>query len=126
MVPEETTQPQKESAAEYRVIGILSDKLLELEAKHGRIGVVTHPDGKSWAIVLRKPRRNEYKMFRAHSNNPQRLADAQEVLVTQTCIWPADPNALQALMDEWPGIPEACGRTLIELAGMSGLEQGKG
>jgi hypothetical protein len=103
---------------------IPAEKLVELEAKHGRIGVVTHPDAKSWAVVLRKPRRGEYKMFRAHSNNPQRAPDAQENLVKQTCVWP-EPAGLEAMLEEWPGIPEACGRMLIELAGMSGLEQGK-
>lgn len=104
---------------------ISQEKLLELEAKHGRIGVVTHPDGKSWTVVLRKPRRAEYKMFRAHSNDPRRAPDAQENLIKQTCVFP-DAAGLEALLEDWPGIPEACGRTLIELAGMSGLEQGKG
>ena len=104
---------------------ITTEKLAELEAAHGRIGVVTHTDGKSWAVVLRKPKRGEYKMFRAHSGNDQKRPEAQENLVKQTCIWPETGQALDALLDEWPGIPEACGAMLMSLAGMSGLEQGK-
>lgn len=101
------------------------EQLAELEQKHGRIGVVSHPDDKSWVVVLRKPKRAEYKMFRAHANNPQHAPDSQENLLKQTCVW-SYPTALDPLLEEWPGIPEACGKTLAMLAGMSGLEQGKG
>ncbi len=104
---------------------VTPEKLAELESAHGRIGVVTHPDGKSWVLVLRHPRRVEYKMFRQYAANEQKKTEAQETLVKQTCVWPETPAALDALLDEWPGIPEACGATLMSLAGMSGLEQGK-
>jgi hypothetical protein len=99
--------------------------LTELEAKHKRIGVVTHPDGKSWVVVLRKPTRAEYKMFRSNSNSPQKASDAQEIHCRSTVVYPPSKEAFDALLEEWPGIPEACGKTIIELAGMSGLEQGK-
>ena len=99
-------------------------QIQELEAKHGRIGVVRSRDGKSWEIVLRKPSRMEYRQFRSNVNNPQRHDMAQETLVKQTCVSP-DGAGLEALLDEWPGIPEACSRILIELAGMAGDEQGK-
>lgn len=103
---------------------ISQEKLAELEAKHGRVGVVSHADGKSWVVVLRKPRRAEYKMFKAHLTEPRRAADAQENLVKQTCVFPDAPT-LEALLDEWPGIPDACGNTIIALSGMAGVEQGK-
>jgi hypothetical protein len=32
---------------------------------------------------------------------------------------------IEPLLNEWPGIPEACGKMIVELAGMSGFEQGK-
>jgi hypothetical protein len=97
-----------------------------LEAAHGRIGVVTHPDGRTWRVVMRKPKRAEYKMFRANSNNAQRVADAQETFLLQTCVYPASRAELDVLLDEWPGIPEACGRTILDLCGMTGVESGKG
>lgn len=100
--------------------------LVELEAKHGRIGVVTSKDGKSWRVVLRKPKRAEYKMFRANTNNPQRAPEAQETLFMQTCLYPEGRAALDVLLEEWPGIPEACGQTFIDLGGMVGIESGKG
>jgi len=104
---------------------VSKEKLEELEALHKRIGVVTHPDGKSWYVVLRKPKRAEYKLFRANSNNPQLQAEAQEKLFKCTCVVPATQPEIEALLDEWPGIPEACARMFIELAGMAGVEEGK-
>jgi hypothetical protein len=99
--------------------------LTELEAKHKRIGIVTHPDTKSWIVVLRKPTRAEYKMFRSNSNNAQKASDAQEILCRSIVVYPPSKEQFDALLEDWPGIPEACGKTIIELAGMSGQEQGK-
>jgi hypothetical protein len=100
-------------------------KLEALEAQWKRIGVVTHPDGKSWAVVLRKPTRSEYKLFKANANNPATTPEAQEKLFKATCVLPEGQPAIEALLEEWPGIPEACGKTFQMLAGMSGVEEGK-
>jgi hypothetical protein len=102
-----------------------AEKLTELEAAHGRIGVVTSSDGRSWCVVLRKPKRAEYKMFRANASHDMKRTEAQETFFKQTCVWPATPVEVEALLDEWPGIPEACSGTIMSLAGMSGAEQGK-
>jgi hypothetical protein len=102
------------------------DEIKALEATHKTIGVVTAADGKSWRVILRKPNRGEYKRFRAFSNNPQRVDVAQETLFNDICVWPAGSTEREALLNEWPGIPEACGKMLMELAGMAGTEQGKG
>lgn len=101
------------------------EEVKALEATHKYIGVVTASDGKSWRVVLRKPTRVEYKRFRAFSNNPQRVDQAQETLFNDICVWPAGQQAREMLLDEWPGIPEACGKMMLELAGMSGIEAGK-
>ena len=101
-------------------------KLEELEALHKRIGVVTHPDGKTWAVVLRKPTRNEYKLFKANANNPAATSESQERLFKATCVLPAGLPAIEVLLDDWPGIPEACSKTFSMLAGMTGIEEGKG
>jgi hypothetical protein len=100
-------------------------KLEALEAMHKRIGVVTHPDGKSWAVVLRKPARSEYKLFKANANNPSTQAEAQEKLFKATCLIPEGQPAIEALLEDWPGIPEACSKTFAMLAGMAGIEEGK-
>ena len=47
------------------------------------------------------------------------------MLVKQTCVWPEGQAAVDTLLDEWPGIPEACGNMFMSLAGMAGTEQGK-
>lgn len=100
------------------------EDLANLEATHKRIGVVTHHDSKSWCVVLRKPTRAEYKRFRSWINQPQKSDIAQEQLFKDTVVFPAK-GEIEALLDEWPGIPEACGKMLAELAGMSAVEQGK-
>lgn len=104
---------------------ISQEKLRELEAAHKRIGVVTHHDGKSWAVVVRKPSYKEYKLFKANANNPATTSDAQERLFKATCVLPETLADVQALLEEWPGIPEACGKVFQELAGMTGVEEGK-
>ncbi len=109
-----------------KVPGLSDEELGVLEQTHGRIGVVTSPDGRSWGVVMRKPKRAEYKMFRANatSDKVQIKNEAQETFFKQTCVWP-NAQSLDALLEEWPGIPEACSGVLMSLAGMSGAEQGK-
>jgi hypothetical protein len=104
---------------------ISQEQLAELESTHKRIGVVAHPDGKSWFVVLRKPNYLEYKLFRANANNPTTLPDAQEKLFRATCVVPEKAADQVALLNDWPGIPEACGKTFAMLAGMTGVEEGK-
>jgi hypothetical protein len=104
---------------------ISQEKLDALETQYKRIGVVTHPDGKSWAVVLRKPTRSEYKLFKANANNANTQSEAQEKLFKGTCVLPEGQPAIDALLEDWPGIPEACSKTFQMLAGMSGVEEGK-
>ena len=102
-----------------------AEQIEALEAQHGRIGIMAHSDDKSWVVVLRKPNGGEYKRFRAQSVDTAQRAMAQERLFTSTCVYPTTPADVQALLDEWPGIPEACGSLLMSLAGMAGNERGK-
>lgn len=100
------------------------EEIISLEGTHHRIGVVTDPTGKEWCVVLRKPNSGEYKRFRSWSNQPMRMAEAQEQMVKDTCVFPTGGD-LEALLEDWPGVPEACGRMILELAGMAGVERGK-
>lgn len=104
---------------------ISQEKLDALETQYKRIGVVTHPDGKSWAVVLRKPTRSEYKLFKANANNANTQSEAQEKLFKCTCVVPEGQPAIDALLEDWPGIPEACAKTFQMLLGMTGVEEGK-
>jgi hypothetical protein len=77
-----------------------------------------------WEIVLRKPSRAEYKMLRSMSHDPNRVADAQEMMVRKLVVHPV-PTAFDALLEDFPGIPEACGKALLALAGAAGGEDAK-
>jgi hypothetical protein len=99
--------------------------LVELEAKHKRIGIVEHPDDKSLVVVLRKMSRAEFTMFSDSLNNPQRAGRAVEAVLRQTCVYPEGKTALEALMDDWTGVTAAVQPTIMRLAGMVGVEHAK-
>jgi hypothetical protein len=109
------------------ILGVEVAALEELQAKHRTIGIVVARDEKSWAVVLRKPNRGEYKMFRANSNNAGQVSAAQETLFQAISLIPEGKQAIEALLAKWPGIPEACAAvgTFQRLSGMAGTEQGK-
>ena len=112
---------------------ISQDQLDALEAAHRRIAHVLGKDD-AWEIVLRRPRRDEYKAFRSRVHNASQIADAQELLCRQVVVAVgalialdkastlAVQNAFGDLLEEYPGIPEACGKTLEALVGAAGDE----
>src|SRR5882724_5234136 len=94
-------------------------KLQELRTK-ARDGRIEHVVGKgdAWEIVLGAPSRPIYKKFRAMSHNASLVADAQEDFCRATVMYP-DRIAFDALLDRFPGIPEACGNAIQSLCGMA-------
>ncbi len=100
-------------------------EIQEFEDKYKRIA---HVKGKGepppWEIVLRKPTRAEYKQFRSQNHNDAVKADSQEILIRKLAIYPT-VEQLDALLDDYPAIPEACGDALRHLAGLAVDEQGK-
>ena len=102
---------------------ITQEQLDQWESQHKRI---LHVVGKNnaWEVVLRKPTRAEYKMFRSNAHDKAKLADAQEILARQIVLSP-DAVSFDALLDDYPGIPEAIGPYLADLVGAVGDEQGK-
>lgn len=104
---------------------INKEQLSELEATHKRIA---HVQGKGtptpWEVVLRKPTRAEYKHYRSQSNNPAQTADAQEILVRKLVVHPS-AEAFDVMLEEWPGIAEACGNAISILAGFSAAADAK-
>lgn len=93
------------------------DQIKELEAKHKRVarcGAV----GGEWEVVFRAPNRAEYKRFRAAINNPNTAPDAQEQLARQCVVYPSR-EAFDALLEEWPAIPEACSKAFSRLMGLA-------
>lgn len=111
--------------------GITPENLAAWEAQYKRIAHIksseTLPDGKTpeWEIVLRKPTRTEYKFLKQALKNDRTEVDAFEQCVRKLSLSPTGAD-LDALLDEWPGIPEASWQAFERLAGMAGAEERKG
>lgn len=103
--------------------GPTAEELSTFEAKYQRIAHVIGA-GESWHVVFRKPTRQEYKQFKARLSNPQQAPDAQEILTRNIVVWPSTEQ-YDALLEDYPGIPEACSDALMKLAGMRGDEEAK-
>lgn len=97
--------------------GLTAEHLSELEAQYKRIARVRGKDG-AWEFVMRKPTRGEYKQFRARLNDDRTKSDAQDALVRVLCVYPSK-EAFDALLEEWPAIPEAASEALLALMGMA-------
>lgn len=104
-------------------MAVTEEQLKELETKYGRVAHVKGANG-AWEIVLRKPKRLEYKSFRANAHNPVAKADAQEALVRQLIVVP-EKGEIDALLDDWCGIPEACTKAIEQLSGVATDELAK-
>jgi hypothetical protein len=109
-----------ESEISERVVRITESELLELEARYGRIAHIKGEDD-AWEIVLRKPTRAEYKIFRGMLHDEARKSDAVEMMFWKMCVVPADKQMLDALVNDYPAIPEACAGKILKLAG-TGVE----
>lgn len=112
-------------------MALTQEQIDDLEQKHGRIAVVRSQfrgkDGQpEWLVVLRKPNRGEYKMFRAQTANPAQKADAQETFIRQTCVFP-DRLALDAMLEDFPGLADSEGVTEAckALTGLSSVQDAK-
>jgi hypothetical protein len=99
------------------------EKISELEATHKRIAHVRDIDGE-WEVVYRRPSRAEYRRFRSSINDPQQSADATEQLARSLVVYPSR-EAFDALLEEWPAIPEGSSKALLRLMGTATTQEGK-
>ena len=100
-----------------------------LEAEHGEIAHVVGRDygkGPAWEIVLRRPERKHYKVFRAMANHPEKKSDAQEYLTKQMVVYPP-PDKFAALLEENLGLCESDGvsKAITALCRMESDDSGK-
>ncbi len=93
------------------------EQIEELRALHKRIAVVQGKDD-AWFVVFRKPTRAEFKRFRSMLHNEEQKSDAQESLARSCAVY-ASGGGFDALLEDFPAIPEACGKALGELAGFA-------
>lgn len=79
-----------------------------------------------WEVVIRKPERKDYKLFRSNCHRPEKKDIAQEILL-RSCLVVPPLSAFDRLLDEYPGIPEApaVGEALSEATGMASEESEK-
>jgi hypothetical protein len=100
------------------------EDLQKLETDHKRIAHVVGKNN-AWECVFRKPTRAEYKRFRAMAHNSSTLPDAQENLA-RTCVVFPSPEGFDALLEDYPAIPEAAASEIGEIMGMAVDETVKG
>lgn len=119
-------------------MALSEQQIQDLETAHKRVAVVRgrvllHRDGDKkgqpvvdgegrteheWECVFRKPTRAEYKRSRAMAHNPAQAPEAQENLARACVVWPPSPQAFDALLEDYPGIPEKAATALGELSGL--------
>jgi hypothetical protein len=112
---------------EYAELGkshVTEEQLDEWEAEHFRVAHLMGEAG-GWEVVYRMPSRLELKTFRGLANDPKKASDAVEVLARQCVLYPSR-EGFAALLEEYPGIPEASVDTLTQLAQVESDEEGKG
>lgn len=102
---------------------LTEEQLKELETTHRRIARVADRNGQ-WEVVFRPPNRGEYKQFRAKLHNDALKADATEWLARACVVYPSR-EAFDALLNDYPGITDACGDAIGELAGFTVDKMGK-
>ena len=105
----------------------VTEELLEkLKAEHKYVAYVNgeFDDEIVWEVVLRKPTAKEYKMLRAQVSDGSQKATAGEVVFRKIIIYP-DRDKIDALLEEWPGVAEACGGAINKLSGLVANEGSK-
>lgn len=96
------------------------EKLDELESKYPNGLAVVQDDLKDrWALVLKTPTLNQYRQWKKNTFDPQKIVDANELIVDQCCVFP-DRKEVQRLMDKYPAMPDACVDALARLCSADG------
>jgi hypothetical protein len=94
----------------------LADKYPEIRVFRGTAG---------WGpIAIRRPSRDEYKLWRSNLKHPKLQAEANSILVGQILIHPTR-EVYDAALHQFAGIPEACLPAIRELVGLTGSIDGK-
>lgn len=111
-----------------KVNEVTDEALAALKAKHGERKVLklttTTPDG-IVEIAVVKPGRKEYERFRKQLGDDNKRDGALESLLRAHVLSP-ERAQFDALLDEYPALPEEFGKPLLSAIGLSGsAEVGK-
>ncbi len=118
---------------------ISAEKLAELDAKYGADKIAhvkakrtrTEGEGEAtvtlpiWECVFRKPTRAEWKAYKRAVHDKAELPDAQENLARKCAVEPHHQE-FDALLEDWPAIPEAAVKAFDVLLGMEIEASGNG
>lgn len=96
---------------------LTSEQIEEFRTKYKRIAHVVGTDN-AWEVVLRKPTRAEFKRYKGLLHGEGKAA-ACEWMAIATCVHPASPEAFEALLEDYPAIPEACSPKIALIVGLS-------
>lgn len=86
--------------------------------------VLQHPQYRDCRAILRRPKRDAYKRFKATSSKPGRALDAIETLLLDCVVWP-ELDDWKALVDRMPGLIDSFGSYALTFAGGSAEFTGK-
>lgn len=111
-----------------KIHAVTDEALAELKAKHGERKVLklttATPEGVIEVAVL-KPGRKEYERFRKQLGDDNKRDAALENLLRAQVLSP-ERAQFDALLDEFPALPEEFGKPLLTAIGLSGsAEVGK-
>lgn len=93
------------------------DFLDELKKKHGVVHQLTAPGGES--VVVKMPTRDIWKRYTREIADEKRRPDAGERLLRAVMVHP-ELTAFDAMLEMKPGLAEAFGVAVVELAGLTG------
>jgi len=99
-------------------VTLTDEKIAELKAKYGELHQLSH-DGES--VVVTRPNRQQWKKFRAFMNDDRKRGDAIESLLRECVVHPS-LDELNSLLEVKPGLAEAFGSSVVELAGAAKTE----
>lgn len=89
----------------------------QLKEKHKVSQVHTFISESGHAVHVRMPDQARWRRFRAQVNDDRKRVDAAETLFRSCLLWPA-PAALEAMLDEQPGLLDTFASQLVKLAGL--------
>lgn len=85
----------------------------KLKAEHGELHELSHAGE---TVIVKAPNRPTWKRFRAQAQDEGKRLIAMEELL-RACVVHPERSSLEAMLDRKPGLVEAFGKVLAELAG---------
>lgn len=115
MATTETTKELPKIPADVKTKAIADhgeDALQVVETKRGE-------------VLVRAPKRGEWKRFKAAAINEKQRADATENLVRSCVVHPAEAE-FSKLLERFPALADSLGEIVVDLAGAEDALVGKG